>query len=179
MSRFELSTRRLVLRDFTLEDEAAFIAYRADPAEGRELVARFATWRHAVPRLNVQVAVCRRDEAATLIGCCGLRREGLADGTAEFGLELAPVWQGRYRYAMEITEALLAHSFDTLGLDEILSNTTEDNVRVHRLARWYGATSTSNGDGKVCWRFGREAWRRAMHGRLSHSPLPRVGGEAG
>lgn len=162
MSRFELSTRRLVLRDFTPEDEAAFIAYRADPAEGQELVERFATWRRAVPRLNFQVAICRRDEGTTLIGCCGLRREGLADGTAEFGLELAPAWQGRYRYAMEITEAMLAHGFDTLGLDEILSNTTEDNVRVHRLARWYGATSTSNGDGKVCWRFGR----------LSHSPLP-------
>lgn len=171
MSGFELSTPRLVLRDFTPADEAAFIAYRADPAEGRELVERFAAWRRAEPRLNFQVAVCRRNDSAPLIGCCGLRREGLAEGIAEFGLELAPAWQGRYRYAMEITEAMLAHGFETLGLDEILSNTTEDNVRVHRLARWYGATSTSDGDGKVRWHFGREAWRQAMRGRPSHAPL--------
>ena len=74
MTDFELTTSRLVVRDFTPEDEAAFIAYRADPAEGRELIERFAAWRRAEPRLNFQVAICRRDAASTLIGCCGLRR---------------------------------------------------------------------------------------------------------
>ena len=163
MTDFELTTSRLVLRDFTPEDEAAFIAYRADLAEGRELVERFAAWRRAVPRLNSQVAICRREAASTLIGCCGLRREGFAAGVAEFGLELAPAWQGRYRYAIEITEAMLAYGFETLDLEEIVSNTTEANERVHRLARWYGATLASWGDGKALWRFRRATWREATH----------------
>jgi ribosomal-protein-alanine N-acetyltransferase len=160
---FELTTSRLVLRDFTPEDEAAFIAYRADLAEARELVERFAAWRRAVPRLNSQVAICRRDAASTLIGCCGLRREGFSAGVAEFGLELAPTWQGRYRYAIEITEAMLGYGFETLDLEEIVSNTTEANERVHRLARWYGATLASWGDGKALWRFRRATWREATH----------------
>ncbi len=162
MTDFELATSRFVLRDFAPEGEAAFIAYRADPAEGRELVKRFAAWRRAVPRLNFQAAICRRDAGSTLIGCCGLRREGFANGVAEFGLELAPSWQGRYRYAIEITEAMLGHGFETLDRQEILSNTTEGNERVHRLARWYGATLGSWGEGKVLWRFSRASCRDAM-----------------
>lgn len=162
MTDFALTTSRLVVRDFTPEDEAAFIAYRADPAEGRELIERFAAWRRAEPRLNFQVAICRRDAASTLIGCCGLRREGLAAGVAEFGLELAPAWQGRYRYAIEITEAMLAHGFGPLDLEEIVSNTTEANERIHRLARWYGATLASWGEGKALWCFSRASWRDAM-----------------
>ncbi len=162
MTDFELTTSRLVLRDFTPEDEAAFIGYRADPAEGRELIERFAAWRRAEPRLNFQVAICRRDAASTLIGCCGLRREGLAAGVAEFGLELAPAWQGRNRYAIEIAEAMLAHGFGPLDLEEIVSNTTEANERIHRLARWYGATLASWGEGKALWCFSRASWRDAM-----------------
>lgn len=162
MTDFALTTSRLVLRDFTPEDEAAFIAYRVDPAEGRELIERFAAWRRAEPRLNFQVAICRRDAASTLIGCCGLRREGLAAGVAEFGLELAPAWQGHYRYAIEIAEAMLAHGFGPLDLEEIVSNTTEANERIHRLARWYGATLASWGEGKALWCFSRASWCDAM-----------------
>lgn len=162
MTSFGLTTSRLILRDFTPQDEAAFIAYRTDPAEGPELVERFAAWRRAVPRLNFQVAICRRDAISTLIGCCGLRREGFAARVAEFGLELAPAWQGHYRYAIEITEAMLGYGFETLDLEEIVSNTTEANERVHRLARWYGATLAAWGDGKALWRFRRVTWRETM-----------------
>jgi ribosomal-protein-alanine N-acetyltransferase len=174
---FELITSRLILRDFTPQDEAAFIAYRTDPAEGRDLVERFAAWRRVQPRLNFQVAICRRDAVSTLIGCCGLRREGFATGVAEFGLELAPAWQGRYRYAIEITEAMLAHGFEALDLEEIVSNTTEGNERVHRLARWYGATLASWGEGKALWRFRRASWRDAMRaGRPGGRSLRRSAG---
>ena len=177
MTDFELTTSRLILRDFTSADEAAFIAYRADLAEGRELIERFAAWRRAEPRLNFQVAICRRDAASTLIGCCGLRREGLAAGVAEFGLELAPAWQGHYRYAIEIAEAMLAHGFGPLDLEEIVSNTTEANERVHRLARWYDATLASWGEGKVLWRFSRASWRDAMRaGRPGKRSLRRTSG---
>ena len=104
--------------------------------------------------------------------------QGFANGVAEFGLELAPSWQGRYRYAIEITEAMLGHGFETLDRQEILSNTTEGNERVHRLARWYGATLGSWGEGKVLWRFSRASCRDAMRagqrGRrsLRRSALP-------
>jgi ribosomal-protein-alanine N-acetyltransferase len=163
VTAIEIVTPRLVLRDFTPTDEAAFIAYQSDPTFGHELVARFEAWRRATPRLNFQLAVCRRDAASTLIGCCGLRRESLPSGVAEFGLELAPSWQGRYRYALEITEAMLGFGFETLGLDEIMGRTAEANERVHRLARWYGATLASREEGKVLWRFSRSTWRPAMH----------------
>ena len=177
MTDFELTTSRLVLRDFTLEDEAAFVARFMRSMDEADVIERFAAWRRAEPRLNFQVAICRRDAASTLIGCCGLRREGLAAGVAEFGLELAPAWQGHYRYAIEIAEAMLAHGFGPLDLEEIVSNTTEANERVHRLARWYDATLASWGEGKVLWRFSRASWRDAMRaGRPGKRSLRRTSG---
>lgn len=159
MTTFEIFTPRLRLRDFTPADEAAFVAYRDDPGQGRSLLERFAAWRKAEPRTNFQLAVCRRDEAETLVGCCGLRGEGMAPGIAEYGLELAPTWQGRYRYAIEITEAMFGYGFDTLQLDEIVGKTTEANDRIHRLAGWYGAVLGAHGGGAVEWRIKCDVWR--------------------
>jgi ribosomal-protein-alanine N-acetyltransferase len=86
----EIATPRLLLRDFTPQDEAAFVAYHDDATKAAALLRTFAGWRTADPRINVQLAACRRDAVSTLIGCCGLRREGFPPGIAEFGIELAP-----------------------------------------------------------------------------------------
>lgn len=85
------------------ENAPAFEAYHADPrstelygaeqatsGHANELLELFRTWAEQRPRLNYQLAIVRRDEVQTLIGCCGLRQAESEPGRAELGIELAP-----------------------------------------------------------------------------------------
>jgi [ribosomal protein S5]-alanine N-acetyltransferase len=75
------------------------------------LFERFQAWADERPRLNYQLAIVRRQEPCTLVGCCGLRGMSLAAGEMELGLELAPIYWGRYAYAIEVGRALLDFGF--------------------------------------------------------------------
>jgi hypothetical protein len=50
-----------------------------------------------------------------------------------------PSWEGRYRMAIEIVNALLEYGFFNLDLHIIVGNTASGNTRVERLAFWFGA----------------------------------------
>jgi RimJ/RimL family protein N-acetyltransferase len=187
MSHFQhLNTPRFQLRDFTPNDEIALSAYQSDPryAEfyppelfSRENTARlvqlFIEWANETPRRNYQLAVTRKNEPNQLIGCAGLRGEGYTDGVAEFGMELSPVVWGRYRYAIEIAEAVLEFGFAELKLNEIRGVTIDANSRIARLAEHYGfevmeADKTASieenkwlwarGWSQTCWRLTRKQW---------------------
>lgn len=169
----EIITRRFALRDFTLGDLAAFSAYRCDartsafsspeertPEHAEILLQLFLRWSHEMPRRNFQFAVTSREYSQALLGCAGLRCEGYAEGQAELGLELSPDFWGRYRYAIEIVEALLAFGFRDLQLREIVGISQRSNTRIARLALRFGfEKSPTTDENSVMWRITREKWK--------------------
>lgn len=179
-----ITTKRFLLRDFTEDDGSAFLAYHADPkslalygpeeavpGHAERLLQTFAFWASERPRRNFQLAVVRLKEPQVLVGCCGLRRAGLDDLRAEFGIELAPEYWGRHGFAIEIARAMIEFGFSKLGLQEIFGSTASDNTRVKRLATWFGATEVVGGAGPACrwdkteWQMTYEGWKGNVGGR--------------
>jgi [ribosomal protein S5]-alanine N-acetyltransferase len=176
----KLLTKRFVLRDFVREDAPHFEAYHADPrtlqfyddedatpGHARDLIELFMAWASEYPRLNYQLAIFRRDDARTLIGCCGLRRAGSEPGKAELGIELAPAHWSRYGYAIEVMEALVDFGFGELGLQDIYGGTVSANSRIARLAESFGAVAVTRpapawmvarGWSAVEWQVTRAQW---------------------
>lgn len=174
-----IATRRFLLRDLAEGDRAAFVAYHLDPrtrsrdasgtidaAWAHALFDRIVAWQHEVPRLNLQLGIIER-ASGRLCGCAGLRRAGAPEGQAVLGIELAPDDWSRYRAAIEIADALIVHGFDRLGLETITGATTRDNVRVDRLARWFGATIAARDAVDVDVVLTRAAWERRQGDRVS------------
>jgi RimJ/RimL family protein N-acetyltransferase len=189
----ELATKRFLLRDFVDADAAAFEAYHNDPrsyefngieeakpGHARELISLFRAWAEGQPRINYQLAIVRRGEPESLVGCCGVRCAGSAPGTAELGIELAPEYWGRYAYAVEVMRALVEFSFDTLGLRAVYGATVDANFRVARLMTFLGATAVirttpdwmqRRGWTQIEWQFTRQQWK---NGRLTRRSSPRA-----
>ncbi len=177
----EIITKRFLLRDFTPEDDPAFLAYHSDPRYAefcspeevtpehtRKLVTLFMQWATEQPRRNYQLAITPLGNPRELLGCCGLRCESYNLGQAELGIELAPQYWGRYRYAIEAAGALLKFGFHNLALQEVRGISIDANVRVARLAQRYGFVligthSGSNwmgvrGWSQTEWQLTREKW---------------------
>ena len=148
----EIVTQSLLLREFAEHDLPAFLAYHADrkyaeyyaPDEAqadytRALFRMFRRWAIERPRQNYQVAAAQLSEPGELIGCCGLRREGLRAGRAEFGIELAPRFWDR-GFGAEAARAILEFGFRELALDDVRAVSVSANVRITRLLRRLGFT---------------------------------------
>jgi RimJ/RimL family protein N-acetyltransferase len=135
----QLSTARLILREFTKADAVAVHAYAADPVatelqiwgpnavdDTREFLERTLAESQAAPRVSYQLAVTLA-ASGELIGGCGLFFDD-ADGTdAEIGYTLHPAhW--RHGYATEAARALLAYGFDTLGKHRIAATCDARNT---------------------------------------------------
>jgi len=147
----QIGTSRFVLRDFEPADRVAFLAYQMDPRYRRlydldegyekqasELFSSFLTWRDEVPRRNYQLGIFERRNGR-LCGCAGLRMTPSNDRGAVLGIELAPDEWGRYRLALEVTNALMNFGFHDLELDVLIGSTASGNRRIERLARWFSA----------------------------------------
>ncbi len=179
-SEVRLLSQRVILRDLTPADEAAFVAYQMDrrylalydlpPDEAgpRALFDRFLRWQTEQPRLNLQLGVFDA-RTSRLCGCAGLRRIVDRSDTAELGIELAPADWGRYRIALDTAICLVDHGFRELGLDAIVGTTASGNRRVEKLASRFGATLSGRRTGpdwmrargweEVDWILPRDAWR--------------------
>lgn len=176
----EITTKRFLLRDFVDDDLAAFAAYHDDPrslefygmedaspGHARELFDTFRTWATEHPRRNYQLAIIKRDESQSLIGCCGLRSADAGSDEAELGIELAPLYWGRYGYAIEVMRSLVTFGFDNLGLKTIYGGTVSANNRIARVASSFGAVAVTRptpgwmvarGWSQVEWQVTRELW---------------------
>lgn len=177
----ELRTKRFVLRDFIDGDAPAFISYHKDsrlielygPGENTqshaaELVQLFMDWAIESPRLNYQLAVTFHN--GLLLGCCGLRMQDSEPGKAEFGVELAPSYWGRFGYALEIMATLIDFGFTELSLDEIYGKTVNANRKITRIAKRFGATPeeihtpewmVAKDWKQLQWRISRQGWLNA------------------
>ncbi len=126
----ELQTSRLCLDALRAEDAEVLFAYRADPAvsryqgwcpasvaEAREFVERQAGTSLAMPDSWVQRAIRLRD-SGELIGDLGIHVPADTGGSVEFGITIAPAWQG-CGYATEALREVFGRLFGTLAYRRI------------------------------------------------------------
>jgi RimJ/RimL family protein N-acetyltransferase len=135
-----VTTPRLVLRQWRPSDRAPFAAMNADPQvmawfparltaaesdalaeaiEGHHAARGFGLWAVDIPG------------AAPFAGYVGLSVPGFTapfTPCVEIGWRLAAAYWGQ-GYATEAARAVLAHAWDVVGLDEVVSFTTAGNDR--------------------------------------------------
>jgi [ribosomal protein S5]-alanine N-acetyltransferase len=146
-----LTTRRLILREFTEDDWRAVLEYQSDPAylrynpysyrhelDVRSFVHMFIEWSMEVPRKKYQFAIVLKDEGR-LIGNCGLRMQTTHAQVADLGYEISrPYWgQG---YATEAARTLLAFGFNQLHLHRIWAYCIAENTASARVLEKIGMT---------------------------------------
>lgn len=135
----QLTTDRLILRDFTADDWPAVWAYQRDPRYLRlypwtertpeavqAFVQMFIDQQAAQPRTKYQLALVFKD-GGELIGNCGIRRTSAAAHEADIGYEFSPEHWG-HGYATEAAKAMLAFGFNTLGLHRVWAECVADNI---------------------------------------------------
>lgn len=186
-----VETDRLILRPWRDEDREPFAELNADPvvmehfpgtlarAESESFANRIAAdfARHGAGLWAVEVK-----EGAPFIGYVGLARPRfLAHFTpaVEIGWRLARDQWG-HGYATEAASRCLPVAFDDLGLDELVSFTTPQNVRSRRVMERIGMTHNPNDDfdhpqfpddarlrRHVLYRLSRSQWRSLANPALS------------
>jgi len=144
-----ISTRRLLLRDFTADDAPAVHAFDADPvltryrggarvteADTRAFIGRTQQWLSHDPRPIYALAMLlpARDE---LIGVVGLTITDQELRAAELWYRLARPHWGR-GYATEAARAMLSFGFAALGLHRIAALCHPDNVGSWRVMEKLG-----------------------------------------
>jgi RimJ/RimL family protein N-acetyltransferase len=145
----EFTTSRLVLDALRVADAEMLFGYRAHPD-----VARYQGWRPATvgeaqdfieaqamvepntPDSWFQRAIRLRD-SDVLIGDLGLHFPSGAGDSIEFGISLAPAYQGK-GYAREALRAVLAWSFGELGRHRVHASVDPRNLASMSLLRALG-----------------------------------------
>ena len=140
----ELTTERLILREFKEDDWPEVLAYQSDPRylqyypwnnrtaeEVGKFIQMFLDQQEEEPRRKFQLAITLKS-SQELIGNCGLRLDKPDALQGNIGYELSPHHWG-HGYATEAASAMLAFGFDTLKLHRIWSWCIADNQRSARL----------------------------------------------
>ncbi len=143
----QLTTARLILREFVEDDWPAVLAYQRDPrylpyyewtdrtpGDVQRFVQMFLDQQEEHPRHKFQFAVVLKDKQR-LIGNCGIRKASADAHEADIGYELAPDHWGR-GYATEAARAIVAFGFTELHLHRISAWCIADNTgSVHVLEK--------------------------------------------
>jgi RimJ/RimL family protein N-acetyltransferase len=145
----QLTTDRLILREFQYDDWPAVLAYQTHPlylryydwtertpAGAQEFVGWFLAQQQAQPRIKFQLAVTLQS-SGELIGNCGIRTkfEGAFEG--DIGYELSPDHWGQ-GYATEAARAMVAFGFTELKLHRVWSWCVADNTGSARVLQKLG-----------------------------------------
>ena len=145
-----IRTNRLVLRNFSLADVNAFVAYRNDPEVGK-----YQGWEIPYPREKgemfirevmdlgtpvqgewIQVAIALKD-TNDLIGDIGCKLKGEDARQAVIGYRIASAhW--RKGYSFEAVQAWLDHLFDDLDLHRVVADCDTENTASYRLLEKLG-----------------------------------------
>jgi [ribosomal protein S5]-alanine N-acetyltransferase len=129
----EIRTRRLVLREFTVDDWPDVLAYERDARywrystgmertdnDVRAFVEAIVALQQEQPRRKFRLAITLAGDD-TVIGSCAVRRKDGTEFEADIGYDLHPEYWGR-GYATEAARAMIACGFEELG--------------VHRISAW-------------------------------------------
>ncbi len=144
-----ITTARLILREFLIDDWPDVLAYQRDPrylrfypwtdrteAEARDFVQKFLDQQGKQPRRKFQLAITLPD-SDRLIGNCGIRRKSDNDLEADIGYELAPEYWGK-GYATEAALAIVEFGFRELKLHRVSSWCIADNAASSRVLERVG-----------------------------------------
>ncbi len=145
----QLTTARLILREFSADDWPAVLAYQSDPRylryyawtgrtpdEVQTFVRMFLDQQAEQPRLKFQLALTLKGDGQ-LIGNCGIRMRTPGAHEADIGYELNPAYWGQ-GYASEAARAMVAFGFTELRLHRIWSWCIADNVGSARVLEKLG-----------------------------------------
>jgi len=145
----QLTTSRLILREFVENDWQAVFQYQSDPAylrynpysyrnelDVRSFVRLFMDWSMEVPRKKYQFAIVLKDERR-LIGNCGVRMQVAHSQVADIGYEIDRHYWGQ-GYATEASRALLAFGFNQLHLHRIWAYCIAENTASARVLEKIG-----------------------------------------
>jgi RimJ/RimL family protein N-acetyltransferase len=145
----ELTTDRLLLREFTGSDWPAVLAYQSEPLylrynpwtertpeEVRQFVGMFIAQQQEEPRLKFQLAVVLKS-TGRLIGNCGIRKQFTEGHEADIGYELDPSYWGQ-GYATEAARSIVWFGFSHLGLHRISSWCIAENTGSARVLEKLG-----------------------------------------
>lgn len=145
----QLTTERLLLREFTEADWRSVLAYQVDPlylryspwserteADVYNFVWMFLHWQEERPRRKFQLAITLRSNGQFL-GNCGIRGTANKTWEAEIGYELDHRFWGQ-GYATEAAQALLTFGFNELHLHRIWAYCIADNVGSSRVLQKIG-----------------------------------------
>ena len=154
---FALQTERLILRDWHDGDVEAFAALNADPEVGQFILGPLERARSDALAARIRAAIAQRGwglwaveviGGEPFIGFVGLTPidfEASFAPATEIGWRLARSAWGK-GYATEAANAVLAHAFDTIGLDALVSITATINVRSRRVMERIGMQRDHAGD---------------------------------
>jgi [ribosomal protein S5]-alanine N-acetyltransferase len=144
-----LETDRLILREFTMKDASAVLAYQRTPEyqrlrgrvdytldEARKFVATFIGWQSETPRQRFQLAVSLRSSPRA-IGTCGIRIQHPGEQEATIGYELDPAYWGK-GYATESAARMLSLAFTELELQRVIAWCRIDNAASIRVLEKLG-----------------------------------------
>jgi len=134
----QITTERLILREFREDDWRDVLAYQRDPLYLRyyeweerspeavqKFVRRFVAQQQARPRIKYQLAITLKHNQQ-LIGNCGIRMAEVEATEADIGYELAPQQWGK-GYATEAAQAIVEFGFTELRLHRIWAECNADN----------------------------------------------------
>ena len=145
----ELTTERLLLREFNHSDWPEVLAYQSDPRylryyvwtertpeEVQAFVQMFIDQQAEQPRTKFQLAVSLKS-SGRLIGNCGIRMESPDTHQADIGYEFSP-HHWRRGYATEAARAMVNFGFTELKLHRIWSWCIADNLGSARVLEKIG-----------------------------------------
>ena len=145
----QITTERLILREFGADDWRAVLDYQRDPlylryypwedrneTAVRNFVDMFRYWQSERLRRRFQLAIVQK-ESGGLIGNCGLRRKPENEWEADIGYELSPRYWG-HGYATEAARAMVDFGFRELGLQRVSSWCIADNLASARVLERLG-----------------------------------------
>lgn len=134
----KIETKRLILREFQLDDWPAVMAYHADvryqryypqrevtAVAAQAFVQMFLDQQAEQPRTKFQLAVTLKSNHI-LIGNCGIRKASAEAHQADLGYELAPEHWGN-GYATEAAQAMLHFGFAQLKLHRVWAECIAEN----------------------------------------------------
>ncbi|TDD46683.1 N-acetyltransferase [Kribbella antibiotica] len=144
-----LSTRRLIIRQFQPDDLADFHAYQADPLVRRYLPGEPMSVEQAAEYLASQAELGEREVGAwhgyavqdtssgKLIGDIGVYLASAVEG--DIGFQFAPAFH-RQGYGHEAATTFLAYLFEELGLARVTAGCDEANAGSRALIGSLGMT---------------------------------------
>jgi ribosomal-protein-alanine N-acetyltransferase len=144
----QLKTRRLLIREFTLDDYEGVHAYASDPEvthfmewgpntpeDTRGFLARAVGHQSENPRLNYTLAVEHPEDG--VIGGCGVYVTSLQNRSASIGYCLNRGFWGK-GYGTEVAGKLIAYGFEALCMHRVTATCDPRNAASWRVMEHNG-----------------------------------------